>query len=134
MAVNDIINYTKHLMRDAQQRKAKVNAFIQLDENTGFWLKDFCQKILPMKYREGQKEYFGKKGMSLPVDILFLKKSGQILKDVYFTAMYRCEQGAKDVITLADIVLDKFKCDEPQLTALYTKSDNAGCYQGNLSA
>ena len=49
IAVKDILNYTKHLMRDAQQKKAKVEAFQKLDENTGFWLKASCQKVLPVK-------------------------------------------------------------------------------------
>ena len=127
IAVKDILNYTKHLMRDAQQKKAKVDAFQNLDENTGFWLKDFCQKVLPVKFREGQKEYFGKKGMSLHVDILSLRKAEQLLKRVYFTAVYRSDQSTKDVISLADTVLNKFKQEEPNLCTLYTKSDNSGC-------
>ena len=42
-------------MRDCQQKKAKVFAFESFDEETGFWLKDYCQKVLPSKFREGQK-------------------------------------------------------------------------------
>ena len=73
--------------------------------------------------------------MSLHVDIFFLKKEMEKLeKHVYFTAMYRCEQGTGDVISLADVVLDQFKQDEPGIKRLLTKSDNAGCYHGNFSA
>ena len=61
-------------------------------------------------------------------------KKGELVEHVYFTAIYRCDQGSKDVISLADAVLDKVKHDEPNLRSLYAKSDNAGCYQGNLSA
>ena len=63
-----------------------------------------------------------------------MKKEEELVKHVYFTAIYRCDQGSKDVISLADAVLDKVKHDEPNLRSLYAKSDNAGCYQGNLSA
>ena len=84
VAIRDIFEYVKHLMRDAQQKKAKIDAFSKLDSETGFWLKDFCQKILPVKFREEQKEYFGKKGMSLHVDIFFLRKEMEKLeKHVY---------------------------------------------------
>ena len=54
--------YIKHLMRDSQQKKVKSEAFDKLRESVEFWLKDFCQKIIPLKFREDQKEYFGKKG------------------------------------------------------------------------
>ena len=42
MAVKDVFNYIKHLMRDSQQKKAKIEAFKQLNDETAFWLKDFC--------------------------------------------------------------------------------------------
>ena len=78
-AIKDIINYMKHLMRDAQQKKGKTQCFNRLEDDSAFWLKDFCQKILPVKFREGQKEYFGKKGMSLHADIFFIKSSDESL-------------------------------------------------------
>ena len=53
IAEKDIIDYKKHLMRDCQQKKAKVFAFESLDEENGFWLKDYCQKVLPSKFSEG---------------------------------------------------------------------------------
>ena len=81
---------------------AKTKIFELLDKKTGFWLKDFCQKILPAKFGEGQKEDFGKKGMTLHVDVIFTKENDQLKKKVYFTAVYRCEQGLIDALYLAD--------------------------------
>lgn len=75
----------KHQIRDSQQRKAKTFCFDNLDDETAFWLKDFAQKVLPMRYREGQREYFGKKGMSMHVDVFFRKNNEELLKYVYFT-------------------------------------------------
>ena len=133
-SISDIQNYINHLMRDAQQKKAKTAALQEIDDETTFWLKDFCQKILPVKFREGQRDYFGKKGMSLHVDVFFVKKNGQIIKHVYLTAVYRCDQGTSSVISIADAVLDQFIKDEPTVKYVFTKSDNAGCYHGNYSA
>ena len=62
IAVENIHGYIKHLMRDSQQKKVKSEAFDKLSESAGFWLKDFCQKIIPLKFKEGQEEYFDKKG------------------------------------------------------------------------
>ena len=131
VAIEDIKTYIKHQVRDAQQKLAKVLAFQSIDEETAFWLKDYCQKVLPTKYRKGQKEYFGKKGMSLHVDILCMKKDGVFVKKVYFTAIYQCEQGLSDSLCLADVVLDKMKVDFPSLKNVYAKSDNASSYHGN---
>ena len=49
-----------------------------------FWLKDFGQKVLSMKFRESQNEYFGKKGMSFYT----AKQSGNIRKQVYYSSVH----------------------------------------------
>ena len=55
-------------------KKAKSDILNDLDESSAFWFQDFAQKVLPVKFREGQHEYFGKRGMSLHVDVFFVKK------------------------------------------------------------
>ena len=96
------------------------------------WLKwqqkDYCQKALPAKYREGWKEYFGKKGMILHVGILFLNKNHELVKQVYFPTVYRCDQGIIDSLCLAIIALDKMKKDFPNLEKLYAKPDIVSSY------
>ena len=132
IAIADVENYMKHQIRDAQQKLAKAMAFDLLEQNeNGFWLKDFCQKILPAKFREGQKDYFGKKGMTLHVDVFLVKVDGVLRKKVYFTAVYRCEQGLTDSLCLAEVVLAKIREDFPAVKNIYAKSDNASSYHGN---
>ena len=71
IAATDVEVYIKHQIRGVQQKLAKINAFELPDESTAFWLKDYYQKIRPANYREGQKEYLDKKGMTLHEDIFF---------------------------------------------------------------
>ena len=97
-----------------------------------FWLKDYCQKVIPMKFREGQVDYFGKKGLSLHVDVLFRLEEGIIKKFVYFSVMQRSDQDSEDVLALADHMLKKIKSDHISTKFIYTKSDNAGCYHNTL--
>ena len=78
IAIKDIIDYIKHLVRDVQQSKAKSYAFDKVDNNSAFWLCDFGQKIIPIKYCESQKEHFGKKGMTLDIDVFFYKSNDSI--------------------------------------------------------
>ena len=114
IAMENITAYMKHQLRDAQQRKAKKAVLENLDDRLVFWLRDFAQKILPFQFREGQKQYFGKKGISLHVGIMLLKEE-MIVKKMYttlrFIDAYRCSQGMKDISNIADTVLKKFKKD-----------------------
>ena len=53
VAIEDIFDYIKHLMRDAQQKKAKEFAFSHISETVRFWMKDFSKKVLTVKFCEG---------------------------------------------------------------------------------
>ena len=97
-----------------------------------FWLKDFIQKVLPIKLKEGQKEYFGKKGMSLHIDVFFAKQNGNIRKRVYYSSVYHCDQRIADTSSLASTVLDKIKEDHPNNRDIYAKSDNVSSCHGNF--
>ena len=132
VAVKAILTYMKHQMRDQQQRLAKAYAFDNLNDNTGFWLKDFAQKVIPFQFREGQREYFGKKGMSLHIDVFFRKDGDDLIKQVYLTCLFACKQTATDVLNIGDNVLKSFKSDTPTVSQLFAKSDNATCYHGNF--
>ena len=130
-SVENILAYMKHQMRDAQQKLAKEFACDHIDNVTAFWLRDYSQKILPMSYREGQRSYFGKKGMSLHVDVFLTKSSEEIEKMVYFTAVHRSDQTKLDTMNIADHVLSKFAHDYPAISKVLGKSDNASSYHGN---
>jgi len=68
--------------------------------------------------------------MPLHVDVFFFLNDDKLMKKVYFTAVYRCEQGLVDSLCLADVVLEKVKKDFLDFQ-LYTKSDNTPSYHGN---
>ena len=63
--------------------------------------------------------------MTLHEDVFFLKENGQLRKTVYFTVVYRCEQGLIDSLCLAEVVLPKVRDDFPAVRYLHEKSDNA---------
>lgn len=70
-AKRNIMEWMSHILRGVQQNEAKLNAFAQLNEENGLWIRDWSQKALPVKYRKSQKEYFGKKGLSLHIYLFF---------------------------------------------------------------
>ena len=130
--VNQVLTWMKHILRSVKQDEAKQYAMENLSSETAFWLSDWAQKILPSSFREGQREYFGKKGMSLHVDV-FLKRTANndLVKHTYLTSISRCDQDVLETLCVAEHVIKQFKKDFPHINSLYRKSDNASCYAGN---
>ena len=133
-AVKAILDWMHHILRSVKQHKAKEYAFSRLDENTGLWLSDWAQKVILVLFREGQREYFGKRGMSLHIDVLFRKVDNILLKNVYHTAISKCDQDTRDTLCISSHVIKQMKSDFPELKCLFRKSDNAGCYSANSVA
>ena len=130
--MQDIRLYVTHLIQDVQQKNAKTFAFDRLDEASCFWLKDYCQKILPVKFCEGQTDYFGKKGMTLHVDIIFTIVNMKLQKYIYFTNIQTAGQDSKDNLALADNILKRLQANFLYINKVYAKSGKANCYRNSL--
>lgn len=132
-AKKEILKYMAHILRSAQQYKAKTEAMhtIRNDPQAAFLVRDWSQKVLEKKFREGQNSYFGKMGMSVHIDVFMFLHAGKLKKVAYVTIVFRCKQGMIDVMNLSKYVLKQFHTDFPVITKLYVKSDNAGCYSSN---
>ena len=73
--------------------------------------------------------------MSVHIDVLTKNMLlNELVKHVYYTVLYRCEQTLEDTLSITENVLDEFKKDQPEVTKMFMKSDNAGCYHANFSA
>ena len=88
--------------------------------------KSFQQNI------EGHKDYFGKKCMNVHIDAVLTKQFSEIVKHVYYTVVYRCEQSLEDTVCISENVLKEIVKDLPGVTNY--EIDNASCYHGNYSA
>ncbi|CAF4535520.1 unnamed protein product [Rotaria sp. Silwood2] len=127
----DILSWMFHIIRGVQQDKSKQFVMSQLDSQSGLLLSDWAMKVLPQMHREKMDNWFGKKGISLHVDVLFYMDTNHTLKKMtYFTAIDRCLQDMSSVLCVFEHVIDQIKIDLPNLSTLYTRSDNAGCYAG----
>ena len=63
LASNDILQLKMHLLRAVHQDQAKIDVIDQLSEKRALIIFDFAMKFLPVKYREAQVDFFGKKGI-----------------------------------------------------------------------
>ena len=125
-AIKNLILWLQHIPRSVQQNQAKIDIMAALADNpkSCLWLRDWAQKVLPQSFREAQKDYFAKKGMSLHIDV-FLKSSeaGKMQKYVFFTILNTSEQDHLDTLSLASLVLPKFHDEAGGVDILYGKSD-----------
>lgn len=71
-------------------------------------------------------EYFGKRGISISVDVFITKSFTTYHKQVYLATLDRCDQDSCDTLCIADNVLTQFHKDNPHINEIELKSDNAG--------
>jgi len=58
-----VTEWKKHLLRTVHQDIARKHILDQLDEKSVFLVADWAMKWLPTKYREAQRDFFGKRGL-----------------------------------------------------------------------
>lgn len=127
-----ILAYMGHNIRAVQQNLSRKNAFELLEnEETAMLLSDWSEKFIPLRCHEGQRNYFGKKGLSIHVHVFFFKRGGKLQKAVYLTIVENCSQNITDTLCVLDVVMEQFKRDNPQIKFLLLRSDNAACYAAN---
>lgn len=71
-------------------------------------------------------EYFGKRGMTVSVEVFITKVFETYHKHVYLVALDRCDQGVLETLCIADTVIEQFSKDHPQIKEIELKTDNAG--------
>ena len=107
--------YLKHIIQDCQQEKAKRDTLQNLGDKDIFWIKDWLLKILPRKFREPHQDYFGKKGMSQHVDVIYMKKDNNLHKYVHFTLLQKCDQNMAQTMSVTGHVFKQIKADFPNI-------------------
>lgn len=115
-------------------KKPRKNVLIGLASCTmALWTRDICKKVLSMRIRKGQCDYFGKKVMTLHVDFFPLRDDEKVIKTcTYFTAGLISDQEFQNTLSLPDYVPCQFSDDFLSFKYLYAKSDNTACYHCNL--
>lgn len=104
---------------------------------------DWAQKILPQEYRESQKKYFGKKGMSLLVGSFVWKDMSSVndanvqtttttipsfISKSYIVALTNASQTELDTLSAGEIILKQFTDDHPHIRKFHTRTDNTSTF------
>jgi hypothetical protein len=139
---NLVFEWKKHQVRAMHQDKAREDSLELLDEESVFIHMDWSMKFIPLKYREKMIDWFGKRGLSWHISyIVRLQKSSEnstSSKDrryehrSYAHVFNNCTQDGRAVLAILTDVIKRLKRENPEITKAFLRSDNAGCFHGNL--
>ncbi|CAC5416082.1 unnamed protein product [Mytilus coruscus] len=90
---------------------------------------DWAMKFLPMRYREKQTDWFGQRGKHWHVSVcIYRDESGEIGHRTFTHVLENVKQDWFAVASLLEHVLQTGKIQLPQVTDMFLRSDNTGCY------
>ena len=128
-----INQWKNHIMRSANQERAKQDVLNQLDSSSKLLVMDWAMKFLQLRYREKQTDWYGKRGLSWHVTSVVSrdKVSGKISVSSYTHIFDQCTQDWYAVASIIEHLLLHLKQQDPQFEKAYLRSDEAGCYHNN---
>ena len=131
-ASEHIVEWSRHNLRAVQQDIGKTSIISHMGIDEAFCTFDWGQKILPQEYREPQKKYFGKKGMSVLVGSFVWKDTVSsasrttaattataslpiFSSESYILALTDAPQTELDTLSAGEIILKQFTADYPHI-------------------
>ncbi|CAF3420316.1 unnamed protein product [Rotaria socialis] len=148
MSHEEAINVWKsHLLRAINQDLCREEILSTLADDSVYIHMDWAMKWLPEKYREGQSNFYGKRGLSWHISVV-ARKNEQSAKDpdetiseensvedentysylIIVHVFDHCIQDSEAVIAILRDVLLRIKQVDDTVKDAYIRSDNAGCY------
>lgn len=134
-AISGIQAWKAHLLRSLNQDQARLDVIDDLDESSVLLVEDWAMKFLPRKYRESQRDWFGKRGLSWHITVATRKVmvSQQIQMMTFAHVFQLCSQDSSTVLAIMEDVIGKLKAIMPSLKTVIYRQDNAGCYRSGAT-
>ena len=121
-----------HQLRSVVQDQARTTCLDSLDHSAILVTQDWAMKFLPMKYRESQTSWFGKRGISWHISVVVRKVEGKFQSQSFVHIVENCSQDTSAVVRILEHTLCTVKTDHPEITTAYIRQDNAGCYHNSI--
>lgn len=122
-----------HQLRTVQQDKARLDVIDLLDDETVLIVNDWAMKFLPQMYRESQTDWFGKRGISWHISVVYRRVLGELESQGFIHIVQSCSQDSSAVITIMQHVLHALSTEYPNITKAFFRQDNAGCYHSSAT-
>jgi hypothetical protein len=131
-STENIAAWKAHQLRSVRQDRARTACLNKLDEASVLIIQDWAMKFLPMKYRESQSDWFGKRGISWHISVVARKVDGHLQSQSFVHIAEKCSQDTLAVVRNLEHTLRSLKSEHPEITTAYVRQDNAGCYHSGL--
>ena len=116
------------ISKKVRQDESRLDVLKRLNENTVLVVNDWAMKFLPQLYRESQQDWFGKRGISWHISVVFRRVRGELQSQGFVHIMQQCNQDSTCIILIMQHVLKTLKAEHPEITTAFYRQDNAGCY------
>lgn len=87
--------------------------------------------FIPQRYRESQQDWFGKRGMSWHIDVVFRQIEGTLQSQSFVHFMQSSAQDSLTVVHIWQHLLKAIKHEDAGISQVCMRQDNAGCYHSN---
>ena len=130
----DIKDLQKHILRSKNQERARPSIVDDMVCGDVLITCDWAMKFLPRKFREGQMDWYAKRGINWHVSVSLIKTMDtfQTTTHIHLFTGQTPQDSAFTVAVLCDVVRDLEQA-LPCLKKVHFFSDNAGCYKSSLS-
>ena len=108
-----------------RQDQSRIDVVDLLSPETMLIVNDWAMKFLPQLYRESQQDWFGKRGISWHVAVVFRRTDGELQSKAFVHIIQSYSQENLAVVLMMQHVM---KSQHPEVTTAYFRQDNAGCY------
>ena len=128
-SVKQIDAWKAHLLRSSNQDQSRLDALRSLNQESTLLVLDWAMKFLPRKFSESQTDWFGKRGISWHLTVDTRKnKDGENEMATFVHVFEKCNQDSGTVVAILDDVFKQLATIAPEITTIYLRQDNAGCY------
>ena len=120
-----------HLLRSAHQDQARLDIIDALNQETVFIVNDWAMKVLPQRNRESQANWFGKRGISWHISVVYRRIEGVLQWQGFIHVIQSRSQGSSAVVATMHHVLTTLKREHPEISTAFFRQDNAGCHHSS---
>lgn len=120
--------WKSHLLRSVRQDQARIDLIENLDSTSVVIVSDWAMKFLPQRYRESQTDWFGKRGISWHIAVVYRRAGDALQWQAFVHIIQSCSQGNAAVALIFQHFLSTLKQEYPEIGTAYLRQDNASCY------
>ena len=90
-------------------------------------------KFIPQQYRESQADWFGKRGISWHISVVYRRVDGELQSQSFIHVIQSCSQDSPTIVIMMEHLLRTLKAEHPEIESALFRQDNAGCYHSSIT-